>query len=66
MAVVLVSGSRTIIDQDFVFSHLDQIAPRPDLVLFGDAGGVDRLANLWCRNPIALAIGFAAEQGSYP
>lgn len=46
---LLVTGSRSITDKQRVWTLLDQVRPRPDLLIHGGAKGVDTLAGAWAK-----------------
>lgn len=46
---VLVAGSRSITDSTFVFDVLDEVPWDVDVVVHGNADGVDSLAREWAR-----------------
>lgn len=67
MSRVLVCGSRDWADVGFVYRELDKLARRVmvDVVIEGDANGVDRIAGYWARKRRVEDLKFKAEWHKY-
>ena len=67
MTKLLVTGSRTIIDSDFVYGALDAIKDKFefDEIVVGDAKGVDMIVLNWCINNAIRANVYEAEWHIY-
>ncbi len=48
--ILLVTGSRTIVDRDAVFAALDALGELPSMLVHGGALGVDSLAGRWAKS----------------
>jgi hypothetical protein len=59
MRVVLVTGTRDLRDPSPVYAELAKLAP--DLVIHGDARGVDTAADSWAKANHADIISWAAD-----
>jgi predicted polyphosphate/ATP-dependent NAD kinase len=49
MSEIIVTGGRDYSDKDALFQVLDNLEPRPTLVVQGGARGADALAKLWAQ-----------------
>lgn len=49
--IVIVTGSRDYTNKDFVFDKLDKLHSyyRVDMLICGDANGIDYLSSLWAK-----------------
>lgn len=62
---IIVAGSRTYTNHQYVYTVLDSVIQRSDIVMQGGAQGVDQIAATWCRTHHVACREFKAEWEVY-
>lgn len=62
---LIIAGTRTITDREWIFKVLDNMAIKPDEVISGHANGADRIGELWANARGIKLTCFPADWNQY-